>query len=165
MRSYFRSLDSPVGRLVLVSNDTHLKSLTFSDDQVEESDNPPEVLQNTAIQLYEYFAGTRFHFELELDPDGTGFQNEVWQQLLKVPYGATQSYLDIALKTGSALNARAVGTANGENPISIIVPCHRIIGSDGKLAGYSGGLDRKRWLLLHEAEHTKHEMLFLKHKF
>ena len=160
MRSYFRSLNSPVGRLVLVSDDTHLKSLTFSNDQVEESENPPEILQNTVIQLCEYFSGTRFRFELELDPDGTGFQKEVWQQLLKVPYGTTKSYRDIALQTGSALNARAVGTANGKNPIPIIVPCHRIIGNDGKLAGYSGGLYRKKWLLLHEAGPKKNEMLF-----
>ncbi len=160
MRSYFRSLDSPVGRLVLVSGDTHLKSLSFCDDQVEESENPPEILQNTVIQLYEYFAGTRFYFDLELDPDGTGFQKSVWQLLMQVPYGTTKSYRDIAVQTGSDLNTRAVGTANGRNPIPIIVPCHRIIGSDGKLAGYSGGLDRKKWLLLHEARYTKNDLLF-----
>ena len=160
MNSYFMSLESPVGRLVLTSNDTHLKSLTFSDEQVDVSENLPGILQKAAVQLAEYFAGTRSQFDLDLDPDGTGFQKRVWQQLLKVPYGVTKSYRDIAVELGSTLNTRAVGTANGKNPIAIVVPCHRIIGSDGKLVGYAGGLDRKKWLLLHEAQHTKHEMLF-----
>lgn len=160
MSSHFGSLESPVGRIVLVSNDTHLKSLAFSDEQIEVQDNLPEILQKTVQQLQEYFAGIRFRFDLNLDPDGTGFQKKVWQQLLLVPFGATKNYRDIAVQTGSALNTRAVGTANGKNPIPIIIPCHRIIGSDGKLAGYSGGIDRKKWLLLHEAENTKREMLF-----
>jgi methylated-DNA-[protein]-cysteine S-methyltransferase len=153
-------MDSPVGKIVLVSNDTHLKSLAFSDERVEVQDDLPGILQMTIRQLNEYFAGIRFSFELDLDPDGTGFQKKVWQQLLQVPFGATKNYRDIAILTGSALNARAVGTANGKNPIPVIIPCHRIIGSDGKLTGYSGGLDRKRWLLLHEARHTKNETLF-----
>jgi methylated-DNA-[protein]-cysteine S-methyltransferase len=110
--------------------------------------------------LNEYFAGTRFVFDLELDPDGTGFQKNVWQRLLHVSYGTTKSYREIAIELGSVLNTRAVGTANGKNPISIIVPCHRIIGHDGKMVGYAGGLERKKWLLLHEAEHTKEGLLF-----
>ena len=160
MSSYFMSLESPVGRLVLTSNDTHLKSLTFSEEQVEVAEYLPGILQKTAAQLAEYFAGTRFQFDLDLDPDGTGFQKRVWQQLLQVPYGTTKSYRDIAVELGSALNTRAVGTANGKNPVAIVVPCHRIIGSDGKLVGYAGGLDRKKWLLLHESRHTKQETLF-----
>lgn len=160
MRSYFRSLDSPVGRIVLVSNDTCLKSLTFSNEQVEESENLPEILQKTVHQLKEYFEGSRFQFDLELDPDGTGFQKKVWKLLLKVPYGTTKSYHEIAIQTGSVLNTRAVGAANGKNPIAIVVPCHRVIGSDGKLVGYAGGLERKKWLLLHEAQHSKQETLF-----
>jgi methylated-DNA-[protein]-cysteine S-methyltransferase len=160
MRSYFTSLESPVGRIVLVSNDTHLKSLSFSIEQGDEPEKLPEILLQTVHQLNEYFAGTRFQFDLELDPDGSSFQRMVWQELLKVPYGSTKSYREIALKTGSVLNTRAVGTANGKNPISIIVPCHRIIGSDGKMVGYAGGLERKKWLLLHESQHTKRLELF-----
>ena len=101
MNSYFMSLESPVGRLVLTSNDTHLKSLTFSDEQVDVSENLPGILQKAAVQLAEYFAGTRFQFDLDLDPDGTGFQKRVWQQLLQVPYGTTKSYRDIAVELGS----------------------------------------------------------------
>ena len=112
------------------------------------------------IELKEYFDGSRFQFDLELDPDGTGFQKKVWKLLLKVPYGTTKSYHEIAIQTGSVLNTRAVGAANGKNPISIVVPCHRIIGSDGKLVGYAGGLERKKWLLLHEAQNSKQETLF-----
>lgn len=160
MRSYFMSVESPIGRIALISNDTHLKSLTFSDEQVEESETLPEILLRTAVQLNEYFAGTRSAFDLELEPDGTGFQKKVWQQLLMVPYGTTKSYRDIAVRLGSVLNTRAVGTANGKNPISIIIPCHRIIGHDGKMVGYAGGLERKKWLLLHEVQHTRNELLF-----
>jgi len=160
MRSYFMTVESPVGRLVLISNDSHLKSVSFSDEQVEESETLPEILLNTAIQLNEYFAGTRINFDLALDPDGSVFQKKVWQLLMHVPYGKTKSYHDIAVELGSALNTRAVGTANGKNPIPIIVPCHRIIGHDGKLVGYAGGIERKRWLLLHEAQHSKRDLLF-----
>lgn len=160
MRSYFTSMESPVGRIVLVSNETHLKSLSFSNEQVDDQDKLPEILLSTLHQLNEYFAGTLFQFDLKIDPDGSGFQKKVWGELLKVPYGSTKSYREIAVKTGSVLNTRAVGTANGKNPISIIVPCHRIIGSDGKMVGYAGGLERKKWLLLHESQHTKRLELF-----
>jgi methylated-DNA-[protein]-cysteine S-methyltransferase len=160
MRSYFMSMESPIGRIALISNETHLKSLLFSDELADDSETQPEILLKTAVQLNEYFAGTRFRFELDLEPDGTGFQKKVWQRLLGVPYGTTKSYRDIAVELGSALNTRAVGTANGKNPISIIVPCHRIVGHDGKMVGYAGGLERKKWLLLHEAQHTKNELLF-----
>ena len=148
-------MESPLGRLVLVSNDTNLKEVTFSEELIEESEILPEIMQRTVRQLGEYFEGMRFDFDLDLDPDGTEFQKAVWQLLLKVPFGATKSYRDLALESGSVLNTRAVGTANGKNPIAIIVPCHRIIGSDGKMVGYAGGLERKKWLLLHEAELTK----------
>lgn len=160
MRSFYTSMESPLGRIVLVSNESCLKSLTFSEEQLEESETLPEILQKTTQQLTEYFAGSRTHFELEIEPDGSVFQKLVWTELLKVPYGTTKSYREIALKTGSVLNTRAVGTANGKNPIAIVVPCHRIIGSDGKMVGYAGGLQRKKWLLLHEAKHTKRQELF-----
>lgn len=160
MRSYYMSMASPLGRIVLVSNETHLKSLTFSEEVVDEADNIPEILLHAASQLNEYFAGTRSAFNLKLDPDGSAFQKSVWKELLKVPYGCTKSYRDIAITLGSHLHTRAVGTANGKNPVPIIVPCHRIVGSDGKLVGYAGGLERKRWLLLHEAQHFKQDLLF-----
>ena len=160
MRSFYTCMESPLGRIVLVSNESCLKSLSFSEEQLEECETLPEILQKTTQQLTEYFAGTRTHFELDIEPDGSVFQKLVWTELLKVPYGATKSYREIALKTGSVLNTRAVGTANGKNPIAIVVPCHRIIGSDGKMVGYAGGLQRKKWLLLHEAKHTKRQELF-----
>lgn len=160
MPSYFLSMESPIGRISLVSDETHLKSVTFSDEQAEEPEHLPDILLQAATQLKEYFDGTRTRFDLAIDPDGTAFQKKVWQKLLEVPYGKTKSYRDIALELGSVLNTRAVGTANGRNPVSIIVPCHRIIGHDGKLVGYAGGLERKKWLLLHESGHTKNGMLF-----
>ncbi len=160
MNNYTTRMESPLGRLVLVSNDTNLKEVTFSEELIEESEILPEIMQRTVRQLGEYFEGMRFDFDLDLDPDGTEFQKAVWQLLLKVPFGATKSYRDLALESGSVLNTRAVGTANGKNPIAIIVPCHRIIGSDGKMVGYAGGLERKKWLLLHEAELTKNGRLF-----
>lgn len=151
---------SPIGRMSLVSDGTHLKSVTFTDEPVEESDNPPAILLQAAAQLKEYFDGNRTGFDLSLAPEGTGFQQKVWQRLAEVPFGQTKSYRDIALELCSVLNTRAVGTANGKNPISIIIPCHRIIGHDGKLVGYAGGLERKKWLLLHESANTKNDRLF-----
>ena len=160
MSKYYISIESPLGRMVLVSNDTNLKMVSFSDEHIEESEILPEIMQKTIRQLGEYFEGTRFDFDLDLDPDGTEFQKAVWQLLLRVPFGATKSYRDLAVESGSFLNTRAVGTANGKNPIAIIVPCHRIIGSDGKMVGYAGGLERKKWLLLHETTRTKDGRLF-----
>ena len=160
MSKYYVSIESPLGRMVLVSNDTNLKMVSFSDEHIEESEILPEIMQKTIRQLGEYFEGTRFDFDLDLDPDGTEFQKAVWQLLLRVPFGATKSYRDLAVESGSFLNTRAVGTANGKNPIAIIVPCHRIIGSDGKMVGYAGGLERKKWLLLHETTRTKDGRLF-----
>ena len=160
MRNYFASMESPIGRIVLVSNETHLKSALFSDGQIGVSETLPGILREAVVQLKEYFAGNRTGFDLRLDPEGTAFQKKVWDQLLKVEYGTTKSYRDMAVELGSALNTRAVGTANGKNPISIIIPCHRIIGAGGKLVGYAGGLDRKKWLLLHESQHANNERLF-----
>lgn len=160
MHSFSTSMESPVGRIVLVSSETHLKSVNFSDAPVEENGPLPDILQRAKDQLKEYFAGTRQQFELDLAPDGTIFQQKVWNLLLQVPFGTTKSYRDIAIELGSVLNTRAVGPANGKNPIAIIIPCHRIIGSGGKLVGYAGGLERKKWLLLHEGKHGTQELLF-----
>ena len=160
MKNFSLTIESPLGLISLISDETHLKSLTFDGEQVEDSENQPEILRRTALQLKEYFSGTRIHFDLDIDADGTGFQQKVWQKLIQVPYGLTKSYRDIAVELGSVLNSRAVGTANGKNPVLIVVPCHRIVGQDGKLAGYSGGLERKKWLLLHEAKQTQSNLLF-----
>jgi methylated-DNA-[protein]-cysteine S-methyltransferase len=111
-------------------------------------------LADVRAQLDEYFAGQRMEFDLRLNPHGTPFQLKVWQALRTIPYGATASYGQQAKKIGDPGSSRAVGLANGKNPISIIVPCHRVIGADGSLTGYGGGLAAKRWLLDHEAKHA-----------
>jgi methylated-DNA-[protein]-cysteine S-methyltransferase len=160
MSSFSTSMESPMGRIVLVSSATHLKAVNFSYEPIDEPVVLPDILLRAKEQLIEYFDGTRRQFELELDPEGTPFQKKVWHRLVQVPFGTTKSYRDIALELGSVLATRAVGPANGKNPIPIIIPCHRIIGSDGKLVGYAGGLERKKWLLLHEANHSRKELLF-----
>jgi methylated-DNA-[protein]-cysteine S-methyltransferase len=109
-------------------------------------------LEECLAQIDQYFQGTRQEFSLQLAPEGTDFQQQVWRELSKIPYGQTASYLDIARAIGNEQAVRAVGAANGQNPISIIIPCHRVIGSDGKLTGYGGGLWRKEWLLTHERD-------------
>jgi methylated-DNA-[protein]-cysteine S-methyltransferase len=112
----------------------------------------PAPLVDAAEQLEQYFAGERTEFELELAPRGTEFQQRVWRLLLEIPFGETTTYGALAQRLGDPRTVRAVGLANGRNPISIVVPCHRVIGANGKLVGYGGGLDRKRALLAHEAE-------------
>jgi methylated-DNA-[protein]-cysteine S-methyltransferase len=102
-------------------------------------------------QLGEYFAGERFEFDLPLGATGTQFQRKVWSELCRIPYGATASYGELARRVGQPGAARAVGLANGSNPLPIVVPCHRVIGADGSLTGFGGGIERKRWLLVHEA--------------
>jgi len=114
-------------------------------------DQPSEVLERTAAQLAEYFAGHRRRFDLPLAPRGTEFQISVWQALRAIPHGETRSYGELARSLGRPAASRAVGAANGKNPISIIVPCHRVVGANGHLTGYAGGVPAKRWLLDHEA--------------
>lgn len=110
----------------------------------------PNDLQVAAIQLQEYFEGKRKDFTFKLNPKGTDFQQKVWQELLNIPYGKTTSYLDLAKKLGDPKVIRAAASANGKNPLWIVIPCHRVIGKDGSLTGYAGGLWRKKWLLEHE---------------
>jgi len=110
----------------------------------------PQVLQEAVLQLHDYFEGKRTNFTFKLNPKGTEFQQKVWQELLHIPYGKTTSYLDLSKKLGDVKAIRAVASANGKNPLWIVVPCHRVIGSDGSLTGYAGGLWRKKWLLEHE---------------
>ena len=147
----FRSMDSPVGQLTLAGPDGRLMHLRMVDQTYEprhddwepDDDAFPEAVE----QLEAYFAGDRTEFDLELDLVGTQFQRRVWAALQAIPYGETRSYGEIARQIGSPRACRAVGLANGHNPIGIIVPCHRVIGSNGSLTGYGGGLGRKRALL------------------
>lgn len=146
-RAYYHS---PIGWIRITGTEEGIASLYFVEDPETSAGEIPPCLQECVRQLEEYFQGQRRAFSLKLLPRGTEFQQRVWAQLLKVPYGSTASYRDIALALGDADAVRAVGSANGKNPISIIIPCHRIIGSDGKLIGYGGGVWRKEWLLRHE---------------
>nr|WP_294774674.1 methylated-DNA--[protein]-cysteine S-methyltransferase [uncultured Flavobacterium sp.] len=110
----------------------------------------PSVLEEAVNQLNDYFAGNRQDFDFKINPSGTEFQQKVWQELLNIPFGKTMSYLDLSKKMGDVKAIRAVASANGRNPLWIVVPCHRVIGTDGSLTGYAGGLWRKKWLLEHE---------------
>ncbi len=154
MKLAFIEMASPVGTLKLVANETALVAVLWENENpkrvrlaelVEQADHP--VLLETQKQLTEYFAGKRQQFDLPLDFAGTEFQHKVWQALLSIPFGETRSYRDIAEQIGNVKAVRAVGAANGKNPISIIAPCHRVVGTNGKLVGFAGGLDNKDILL------------------
>lgn len=147
-------LETPVGLLEIQSTEVGLRSVNFVDTvHFEEEEDVYNLL--TIKQLREYFGGTRTVFDLPFDMEGTPFQQRVWLELLKVPFGKTRSYMDISRALGDPKAIRAVGTANGANKIAIIIPCHRIIGSDGSLTGYAGGLHRKKWLLDFEIPPTQ----------
>jgi len=149
--------DSPIGQLTLVGDEHGLAGLYMDSQRYGPMRDPAwrhdrETLVDAAEQLEQYFAGERTEFELELRPAGTAFQRGVWDLLLGIPYGETTTYGTLAAALGDPRKVRAVGLANGRNPISIVVPCHRVIGADGSLVGYGGGLERKRTLLALEAE-------------
>jgi len=149
-------IQTPVGFLEISTSDSFLISVKFKDIfQARDAYFPP-ILVDATKQIEEYFEGTRKEFDLNIRPEGTAFQQKIWELVKNIPYGQTASYLDIASQSGSKANTRAVGLANGSNPIPLIIPCHRIIGSNGKLTGYAGGLTNKRWLLLHEMNHTNY---------
>jgi methylated-DNA-[protein]-cysteine S-methyltransferase len=155
----FRSMASPVGRLTLVASDAGLAAVLWENDSpkrvplaIAGEDARHPVLREAERQLKEYFAGKRTAFDLPLDFHGTEFQKRVWKALLKIPFGETRSYGQIARTLGKPSAMRAVGAANGRNPISIIAPCHRVIGKDGKLTGFAGGLKAKAHLLALEAQ-------------
>jgi methylated-DNA-[protein]-cysteine S-methyltransferase len=118
----------------------------------------PKELQEAVTQLQDYFEGKRTDFDFKLNPKGTDFQQKVWQELLKIPFGKTMSYMDLSKKLGDVKAIRAVASANGKNPLWIVVPCHRVIGTDGSLTGYAGGLWRKKWLLEHESPTTQQSL-------
>ncbi len=142
---------SPLGPIRLAVAGGLLCRCDFDRDATPGGEPGDPVLAEAARQLAEYFAGTRRDFDLPLHGGGTPFQGRVWRALRAIPFGETRTYADIARVLGQPAATRAVGAANGRNPIGIIVPCHRVIGSDGTLTGYAGGLPIKRWLLAHEA--------------
>jgi methylated-DNA-[protein]-cysteine S-methyltransferase len=151
----YATIDSPIGEILLTGDGGALTRLYMSPFDVDPAwERDPAALAEPVRQLAEYFAGERTEFELELRPAGTAFQRSVWDLLLKIPYGETTTYGSIALELGNPRSVRAFGLDKGRNPISIDVPCHRVIGADGSLVGYGGGLERKRALLAHEAEVT-----------
>ncbi|HEX2865765.1 MAG TPA: methylated-DNA--[protein]-cysteine S-methyltransferase [Ignavibacteriales bacterium] len=141
---------SPFGALKLECSDEALLRIDFIEEGKYASGSSHPVLKEVILQLDEYFTGKRENFELKLEPHGTDFQKRVWNELLKIPFGRTITYLELARRLGDEKVIRAAGTANGKNPIPIIIPCHRVIGSNGKLTGYAGGLHIKEWLLRHE---------------
>ncbi len=151
--THFAHLESPVGQLLLTATDDTLTGLYLPRE--ERAPDPAwqeggRFLDEVQRQLRAYFAGQRQAFDMPLDPAGTAWQRRVWAELARIPYGETISYGELARRAEHPSAIRAAGAANGRNPISIVIPCHRVIGADGRLTGYSGGLDAKRWLLTHE---------------
>jgi methylated-DNA-[protein]-cysteine S-methyltransferase len=169
-RYVYKWVDSPVGQLKLVASDQGLAGILWEKDRprrvrlnADTEDKGHPVLIQAERQLKEYFEGNRKQFALKLDLAGTAFQRKVWSALLTIPFGETRSYGQIASQIGHPNAMRAVGAANGRNPVSIIAPCHRVIGSTGKLTGFAGGLNAKAYLLaLEGAEHRKHDSSPLK---
>lgn len=151
-------IHTPLGYAELIGDENGLASITVYD-----AEKPigivPAVLEDSVYQITEYFNGQRKNFDLKLNPQGTDFQKRVWVELLNIPFGKTLSYLDLSKKLGDVKAIRAVAAANGKNPLWIVVPCHRVIGSNGDLTGYAGGLHRKKWLLEHESP-VKQQKLF-----
>ncbi|MFC4698559.1 methylated-DNA--[protein]-cysteine S-methyltransferase [Glaciecola siphonariae] len=144
---------TPVGYVQVRASERAVLSVAFADDAVQEQAN--DISEHAKGQLIEYFAGARSTFDIPLSPKGTQFQQQVWNALQQIAYGEVASYLDIAQAVGNVKACRAVGAANGKNPIAIIVPCHRIIGSNGKLTGYAGGMSRKAFLLSLESNQQR----------
>ena len=151
---------SPVGLLTLIASDAGLRAILWNGDDparaglgaasLHETDDYSSVLDATGSQLDAYFAGERTSFDLPLDLQGTPFQQDAWRALAEIPFGQTRSYAQQAALLGRPRAFRAVGAANGRNPVSIVLPCHRVVGSDGSLTGFAGGVETKRWLLEHE---------------
>ena len=152
-------ISTPLGMAHIIGDSDGVQSISVLDDYKGKTEQIPKSLKDVAKQLHEYFQGHRKEFSLKLNPQGTAFQKGVWEALVEIPYGKTVSYMDLSKKLGDIKAIRAVAAANGKNPIWIIIPCHRVIGSDGSLTGYAGGLHRKKWLLDHESP-FKQQTLF-----
>jgi methylated-DNA-[protein]-cysteine S-methyltransferase len=152
MEIYLTCYQSPIGVVEIVGTREHIVAVNFVDQARTSNDDLPACIQECVNQIEKYFKGNLKKFSLKLQMRGTDFQKTVWRQLTEIAYGQTASYGEIAAAIGKPSASRAVGHANGRNPIAIIVPCHRIIGADGSLTGYGGGLWRKEWLLRHERD-------------
>lgn len=151
-------IKTPLGIAKIVGDEEGISEISVLDEG-DISKSIPKELKEAVTQLQDYFSGKRNDFDLKLNPKGTDFQQKVWKELLNIPFGKTISYLDIAKKLGDPKVIRAAASANGKNPLWIVVPCHRVIGTDGSLTGYAGGLWRKKWLLEHENP-TNQQSLF-----
>lgn len=151
-------VDSPLGTLLIQGDESGLQRVEFIDEKIPQSENIPVVLQQAVFQLTNYFDGKRKSFNLKLNPQGTDFQKRVWLQLAQIPFGKTISYLQMAKDLGDPKVIRAAASANRKNPIAIIIPCHRVIGSDSSMTGYAGGIWRKKWLLEHESPVMQHSL-------
>jgi methylated-DNA-[protein]-cysteine S-methyltransferase len=152
-------IETPLGITKIIGDKDGIASVTVLNTNEKVSDIIPEKLQDCVYQLRDYFQGERENFSLKINPKGTEFQKRVWGELLTIPFGKTLSYLELSKQFGDVKAIRAVANANGKNPLWIIIPCHRVIGSDGSLTGYAGGLQRKQWLLEHESPY-KQQSLF-----
>jgi methylated-DNA-[protein]-cysteine S-methyltransferase len=152
-------INTPIGIAKINGNSDGISSISVLNPETSITTIIPEELEDCVYQLQEYFNGSRQNFNLKLNPQGTPFQNRVWAELLNIPFGKTISYLELSKRLGDVKAIRAAASANGKNPLWIIVPCHRVIGSDGSLTGYAGGLGRKQWLLNHESP-NKQQSLF-----
>lgn len=153
---------TPIGTAKIIGDDNGIQSISVLDtvsNPIEETNSISKCLQNCVQQLHEYFVGRRTDFDLKLNPQGTDFQKKVWKELQQIPFNTTRTYLEQSKALGNAKAIRAVAAANGKNPIWIVIPCHRVIGSDGSLTGYAGGIWRKKWLLAHENP-IKQQLLF-----
>jgi methylated-DNA-[protein]-cysteine S-methyltransferase len=151
-------INSPLGILEISEENNTIIYIKYIEQFAVIKEDTSYYLSKCISQLNEYFDGKRNSFDLKLNPDGTDFQKEVWKELLKIPYGETRTYQQIANAIGDPGASRAVGNANNKNPIPIIIPCHRVLSSDGKLTGYAGGIHRKEWLLNHERTYSNVEM-------
>ena len=166
MTLFYKEMESPVGKLKLVASSKALIAVLWERERPNRVkldtmnlDPQHRILLETERQLSEYFAGKRIQFDLPIQPEGTEFQKKVWHALREIPFGKTRSYLDLARAVGSPYAARAVGSANGKNPLSIVVPCHRVVGADGALTGFAGGLETKATLLDLEARSVKSQQV------
>jgi methylated-DNA-[protein]-cysteine S-methyltransferase len=147
-------IKTPLGIATIIGDENGISVISVSDEG-EISTAIPAVLKEAVTQLNDYFEGKRIDFDFVLNPKGTEFQQKVWKGLLEIPFGKTCSYMDLSKKLGDVKAIRAVASANGKNPLWIVIPCHRVIGTDGSLTGYAGGLWRKKWLLEHENPTTQ----------
>jgi methylated-DNA-[protein]-cysteine S-methyltransferase len=150
-------IKTPLGIATIIGDEDGISVISVSDEG-EISNAIPTILQDAVSQLNAYFDGKRNDFDFKLNPEGTDFQQKVWKGLLEIPFGKTCSYMDLSKKLGDVKAIRAVASANGKNPLWIVVPCHRVIGTDGSLTGYAGGLWRKKWLLEHENPTTQQSL-------